>query len=111
MVQIFTRYVKHFGLILKVLLFSKKNFYSQFFVKSNLQKIDLFSFYATAKKFFFSKNQKRQGRVNAITKLICCYFFVVGSHPESVSGTPFTFASSADSNSRTYILNWAGISH
>ena len=84
--------------------FFQKNFYWQFFVKNNLQKIDFFSFYATGKKKKISRNQERQGRVNAITKLICYSFFVVGSLPEFVSGTPFTFAPRADSNSRTYIF-------
>ena len=37
-------------------------------------------------------------------KLICYYFFLAGSLPESVSETPFTFAPSADPNSRTYIF-------
>ena len=69
-----------------------------------MQKIDFFSFYATQKKKKKSREQKRQGGVNAIKKLICHYFFVVGSLPESVSGTPFTFAPSADSNSRIYIF-------
>ena len=45
-----TRYVKHFGLVPDVLLFSKKNLYQQFFVKNNLKKIVFFNFYATAKK-------------------------------------------------------------
>ena len=102
--EIFTRYVKYFGLVPDVLLFFQKKFLLTIFVKNNLHKIDFFSFYADAKtKNLFSRNQK-QGRVNAITKLICYYLFVVGSLPESVSGTPFTFALSADSNSRTYIF-------
>ena len=96
---IFTRYVKHFRLVPDVLI-KKKNALLTIFCKKYL-----IQFLRYCKKInFFPRNQKLQRQVNAVTKLICYYFFVVGSLPESVSETPFTFAPSADWNSRTYIF-------
>ena len=69
--------------------FPKKKKLLTIFYKKLLAKKLLFLVFTILQKKF-KKPKTSRGRVNAITKLICYYFFVVGSLPESVSETPFT---------------------